>query len=496
MTEFLQPFSLIGTVVVAVFALRGARRGAGREALGLAAVFPAIALAAPIARPALAALPNELPVWVLLGILALALATVVIAADRVLGYFAGSLARPSVASRVAGVAVGVLSGAVVATGLAYAASSTGSGTALAGLRDAIPNGGQAAGRDETQDSEGKAGISPRPVAYMVTRPAERFEIRTLPGTVRAAERAPIGFDVGGRVATVAVEIGEPFQTGETLATLDEATLRFTLEERRSALAEAEAELTEAEADHRRTSYLAERGVVAAAALDDARAALDTAKSRASAARARLARARRDLSDATLVAPYDGTVAARLVEPSERVSPGQPVLEIVGSRDGLELVVSVPETILARLERDATHEITAPAAPGEIFDGRVADVGARARDGSGFPVEIAIAGPENGLRPGMSAEVRLKLSDASGAGIAVPVSALLPREEDRAEIFVVDRNAMVARRRTVTFGDFRGESVLVSEGLHPGETIVTKGASFLADGQPVSLMGEGTARYNR
>ncbi|WP_235191462.1 efflux RND transporter periplasmic adaptor subunit [Palleronia rufa] len=174
-------------------------------------------------------------------------------------------------------------------------------------------------------------------------------MRVLNGTVRAAERAPLGFEVDGQVESVEVEIGDHFARGDVLATVNASTLSIQLDERHSALIEADANLTEAQQEFDRQTELYQRGVTPEARVEDAAARLDSARSRFAVAKSGIEQARDRLKDATLLAPYGGRVAARLIEPSQLVRAGEPAFEIQGDGGGYEIEVTIPETLISKVE---------------------------------------------------------------------------------------------------------------------------------------------------
>lgn len=343
-------------------------------------------------------------------------------------------------------------------------------------------------------------LPPRPIAWATVEIAEAAPVRAFAGVVQAAQRAPIGFEVAGRIATLTVEIGDPFQRGDVLATLDPRTYALALDERLSERAEAEAVAAEAAADFERQRRLYNDGWVSRAGYDRALAALETAESRVARAEARLAIAEEDHADTVLTAPYAGRVARRLAEPSEQVTAGQSILEIHGADGGLEVVVAVPETVVDRLATGTRHRITLPAYGGPALQGRLTEIGAEATDRNAFPVTLSVIDPPAVLRAGMTTEVSLTLAPPAGGPsgdmLAIPVGAFVAGSGQRHIAFVFDPPTATVQRRTITIADIGGERVLVSDGLRAGEIVATAGLSFLTDGAPATLLGDGPARYNR
>jgi len=210
---------------------------------------------------------------------------------------------------------------------------------------------------------------------------------------------------------------------------------------RAAVAQAEANFTRASQDAERARRLAERGIVsasqldaavtgsqaAAAALDAAReqaAAADAATSGASArvlaARAARERSALDLSYTRLVAPSDGVVSRKTVEPGQYVQAGQTLLDVVPLED-IWVVANFKETEIRDLSPGDKAEIVVDAYPGRRFAGHVESLspatGARFSllppdNATGnftkvvqrIPVRLRVdspADPAHPLRPGMS-----------------------------------------------------------------------------------------------
>lgn len=335
--------------------------------------------------------------------------------------------------------------------------------------------------------------APRPVAWDAATPHAEATVRRLPGVVRPIERAPLSFEAGGRVRKVRVDIGDHFGAGEVLAELDPRTYRLTLEERRAELGEMRAALAEAEADFERQTRLFGEGWIAQAAYDSAESRFETARNRLETALSRVAMAEEALEDTVLEAPFAGVVAGRLVEPAQQVAAGERVFDVQGNSGGVEVRIAAPETIVDRLEVGTEHAVELPVRPGLDLVGRVTQIGAEAAEANAYPVTLRLIDAPADLRTGLTAEVDLRLGVAAERDLlAVPVAAAQASEDGAYHVFVVEDG--VALRRPVELADLAGDRALVAAGLAAGETVVTRGAAFLSDGQPVELLGAGVSRF--
>jgi len=75
--------------------------------------------------------------------------------------------------------------------------------------------------------------------------------------------------------------------------------------------------------------------------------------------------------------------------------------------------------------------------------------------------------------------------ATENAIIVPALALLDARADQGTVFVIDAEG-VARRRSVRTAGVTQNGVLIVEGLNPGERVVSAGAAYVRDGEPVRI----------
>lgn len=408
-----------------------------------------------------------------------------------LGLVQGSVALVLLTGALGSIAPGSVASARVYPPVAAAGSQLAASLPEAELAFPAPVRPEPDARQQTQAA--------RPIDWAEAKAFDARPTRYLTGTVQAADRAPMGFEVDGRVASVEVEIGDSFARGDILATLDSPTLEIASAQAQSALVEAEAMEREAELDFDRQSTLYDRGVVSKAARDAARARYESAESRLAVARARVADAHERLEDTRLVAPYDGQIAARMIEPAQLYRPGQPAFEIQSSASGFEIDVTVPETVIGRVNVGSEHLALLLDGSGSKFAVRLTEIGSRAERASGFPVTFAVVGPGAPLRAGMAAEVAMRLDPLranSDMPVAVPLSAIHVGEAEARVAFVYDPEAGTVIRRDVALAGTEDGDALISSGLAPGEIVATAGLPFLKDGMTVSLVGRGIARYDR
>lgn len=317
----------------------------------------------------------------------------------------------------------------------------------------------------------------------------------LSGRVVAAEKTTLSFEVGGKIETLAIDVGETFSAGESLAQLDKERYRLVLEQRQAEQREAASTLSEKQRDYRRHAQLAEKGYVSRSQLDTVRAGLDSARSRQQSAAAALELAQRDLALTQLTAPFDGSVSQRLAEPSERVGANQAVLEVISDRKGFDVEGSVPETLIDTLLVGSRHRVILPALSDAELEATLRHLGSQPRSSNDYPLILHLEAPPARLRSGMTAEIQLALPAAENSvGITLPMTALVHGEGGRRQVLRVrdDMTLEAVPVEVVTLGERR---VQVTGELSPGQRIVARGTEFVRPGQAISLLGQGPKRFH-
>ncbi|HVC47379.1 MAG TPA: efflux RND transporter periplasmic adaptor subunit [Terracidiphilus sp.] len=314
--------------------------------------------------------------------------------------------------------------------------------------------------------------------------------RTLPtairvtGSLHARQSAALAPEVSGRIVQVLVHAGDSVRAGQTLAVLDDATLRAAVDQAHAAVMAAQGQQAAAKADAalaastlaRYQKLQAEKSVspqemdeVSQRAVASARRA-QAFEEQVKAARAQEFAARSTLGYSHLRAPFAGVVTARLADPGAMASPGAPILQIDQSGP-LQLQVNVDESTIADVHLGMKLPVAVDAAGATPLTGTVAEIVPAADPSShSFLVKIDLA-PSRLLRAGMYGTAYL--ATGTHSAILVPRSAVVRRGAlDCA--YVVDPNGL-AELRYLTLGAADGDNVEVLSGVSANETLVDQPA---------------------
>lgn len=327
--------------------------------------------------------------------------------------------------------------------------------------------------EEAPAAEEMAAIPVRVVApsYRNTEP----DI-ALTGILGAKEEIPLGFKIGGVVASVSVEAGDRVSEGQLLSALSLTEIESSVSAAREGRDKARRDLARAENLHRDS-------VATLSQLEDARTGLQVAE-------AQLRAAEFNRQYAEVRAPATGTVLRRQVEAGQLVGPGTPVFVLRVERGGLVLRAGAADREAVRLSEGMAASVSFDAYPGVKFTGRVAQVGVAASPMTGtYELEISVEQGARRLSSGLIGRATIT-PRSSAAQATVPAEALLEVDGREASIFVLNADGTQAERRRVTVLWLDGAVAAVA-GVDSSAKVVTAGATRLAEGTRVRVVTEGT-----
>jgi multidrug efflux pump subunit AcrA (membrane-fusion protein) len=347
------------------------------------------------------------------------------------------------------------------------------------------------------------------------------------GDIAPYAQVTIYSKVQGWVEKINFREGDRVKVGQVLAILDgreaEATVaqskasleaviarlkqvKATAEETiQSQIQQAKANLDFAEEDLKRFRELHQKDFISRQQLDQARTNYSVAKAaydlalnsirqktwendialaeaQVQQAKATLDLNRAQLANLIILAPMNGKITKRYVDPGIMVKDTTPILAMM-DLDEVKMMVNVIEKELIRLQIGQAVKVTVTAFPNRLFQGRIAII-TPALDLQSRTAEIQISIPNPGyiLNPGMFGRAEALLRSDPQATL-IPIQALIT---DEGKDFVYALKDGKAYRRPVQKGISKDTVVEIIRGLTPGEQVVTAGQEFLRDGIPVRL----------
>jgi RND family efflux transporter MFP subunit len=369
--------------------------------------------------------------------------------------------------------------------------------------------------------------SARPAASGPTRAVSVGQVQSrtmeraiaVTGSLFPQEKSTLSAKVSGRVQSLAVDIGTPVRKGDLIAQIDPRDYQLRVQQAAAALAEARAALglplegdkdqieqdqitsvkqarailDEASRSQERVRNLTKSQIASASELDTVESAYKVALSRYETAlqegQARLAAlsqrraefeiARKQLSDASVLAPFDGTIQTRQASVGEYVGPGAPIVTLVKT-DPLRLRLEVPEREAMLVKLGLTVRLTVQGNT-NVFVGQIARLSPALNESNRMLLVEADVPSLGVLRGGLFARAWIVV-DPYEQGLAVPASALVTFAGIEKVLTIRDGKAL--EKPVVTAR--RGPGwVEVLSGITEGTPVILDPAG-LRSGQPVSV----------
>lgn len=325
-----------------------------------------------------------------------------------------------------------------------------------------------------------------PREVLTTEPVELHQTLALSGSLRAVQQAIVKARLAADVREVVVREGEAVKAGQVLVRMDATEYQARVEQARGNLNAALAQRDIANKTRDNNRALLEKGFISRNAFDNAASQLAVAEANVEAARGALDQVKKLLNDTVIRAPITGLIASRSVQPGEKVSPDNRLLEIV-NLDLMEMEASVPTNDIARVVVGQQVRLRIEGLP-DAFSGRVTRINPATQPGSrSILVYVQIANPQHILRVGMFAEAQLSLLTKTNV-LALPKSAI-HKDSNGATVYVIDNGKLLKAPVTLGIEGRSGETPLVeiSGGLAFGAQVVRSDMGNLLQGTAVRVV---------
>lgn len=309
--------------------------------------------------------------------------------------------------------------------------------------------------------------------------------RTFSGTIEAESTVALSFPSGGTIGRMLVDEGQTVTKGQLVAVTDEANASSSVAMAEAAMSQALDMLAQAQDAHGRMKLLHDNGSLPEIKWIEAQTQLSQAEAGVRQARAAERMARKGLADTRLHAPVAGYVAERMAEPGQNVLPGAPVVKVTDIRR-VKVKIAVPDTEIGRFERGQKVRVTVAALGGFTCEAVVTEKSVTADPLSrSYEVKSLADNAEGRLLPGMICEVTADGGALGRTGMVLPAN--LVQMDDGNHPFVWKIAGGRAVKAYVATGYCFGRSVVVTAGLHVGDSVVSEGWQKVSEGTSVTII---------
>ena len=284
--------------------------------------------------------------------------------------------------------------------------------------------------------------------------------KQLPGKLYAVQQSKVAFQIGGKIQSISVDIGDRVEKGSVLAELDNREILANLNQ-------ADAKYKLAEQLLERFKDLKAQGHISIQELDRAKSDFAVAKSQQDFYKVKFEQTK-------ILAPFNGLIQSRYLDEGTVVNAGLPILEILDS-EKVEAHVAMPLSLVDKISLQESYSF-------DLNGNKVLGVLKRLSPMSlgGSNNRLAIFEFNTFFVPG--AVINLELETYENArGTWIPIKALSQSDGGLWTVYTVDRSNKIVKE-LVEVIYYEGTNAFVSGTLKNGDQVVKGGAAKVIEGQ--------------
>ena len=345
-----------------------------------------------------------------------------------------------------------------------------------------------------QETQGQRAPGPPEVGYIVVQQSAVAVPTELAGRTAALETSEVRPQVSGVIRSRGFVEGAVVRKGQTLYQIDASLYQAAADQAQAGVANAAAQREAARVRADRYKPLADMQAISQQEYTDAVAAQKQASAQVALNQAQLETARINVRFTRVPAPISGRVGRSAVTTGALVTANQPdPLAVIQRLDPIYVDMQQSSADLLALRRSLAGDGTAPAtAAVELMLEDGSRYGSTGRlqftesvvdpDTGTVTLRATFPNPQGLLLPGMFVRARI-VQQVDTQAILVPQQAVTRDPQGNATVLVVGAGNK-AELRPIKTARTQGANWVVTDGLRPGDRVITQGTGKARPGQPI------------
>ncbi|HEY6338700.1 MAG TPA: MdtA/MuxA family multidrug efflux RND transporter periplasmic adaptor subunit [Candidatus Sulfotelmatobacter sp.] len=309
------------------------------------------------------------------------------------------------------------------------------------------------------------------------------------GAVTAFNTANIKSRVDGQIMQVNFREGQHVKAGELLIVIDPRPYQVQLEQMQAQLFKDQASLRDAQLNLQRYTTLIPSGSISQQQVDTQKATVDQLDGQVRTDQAQIDNAKLQITYCHITAPFSGRVGLRQVDPGNIVHSADtnPML-VLTQQQPIAVIFTLPEDVLPTVSQHMrTHTLEVDAFNRDdqtkLATGKLLTIDNQIDPTTGTAkLKAVFDNKDDQLWPNQFVNIDLLLETRKNSTV-VPTAAIL-RGPQGTFVYAVKQDQTV-EARLVTVVLAQGDTTAVSNGLNPGDTVVTDGQDKLQTGSKIA-----------
>lgn len=197
--------------------------------------------------------------------------------------------------------------------------------------------------------------------------------------------------------------------------------------------------------------------------------------------AQIKSAQKTIGDATVTAPISGVITTKNIVAGTVLSQASPAY-VITDISKVKIDVAVTQQVINTLSVGQQVDVVLSAISQEPFKAIITTINPVANTQGTYDVQVELNNSDGVLKVGMLAEVSFTKESAEDT-IVLPRSCVIEKDN---EIYVYIEENGKAKKVLVTTGIDTGENIQITSGLEEGMNVVTRGQTYLNDGDAVQI----------
>lgn len=302
------------------------------------------------------------------------------------------------------------------------------------------------------------------------------------GKAAASRQVSIVPTVPGKVTDFNYDVGDEVTQGTVLFTIDTIDLNNSLRAAEAGYNVAKLARDNAKNTYENNKLLYDEEIISKMEYDQIKYAYEAAEAQLASTQVQLDTLKKSIADCAVTSPLTGVVTQRNVEIGGFASSAAPAY-VVMDLSTIKVEVGVSEQVLNTIKIGDKVDVTMTAVSELPLEGTVSTVSPAAGQTGMYTVKIELPNEEGFIKAGMMAEVNFTAEKAEDT-IVLPRNAVITKE-DETYVYVVENG--VAKKVHVELGIEAADTIEITKGLKNGDDVVTKGQTYISDGEEVNVV---------